>query len=101
MATAPTDGTDTTTPEPTLRDEIDAAFAQHATDESGETAPEGTTTGDRARDEQGRFAPKATAQEEDPAAQAPGATPSPCKRPQAPSPHPRVPRPLAHALRPN
>lgn len=70
-----------TTPEvDNLRDTLDAAFEQHATDETPEAKPEANTEAPapapaedgRARDESGRFAPKAKEDTQE-AAQAPAA----------------------------
>src|SRR4051812_36949831 len=61
-------GSDTPEESVTLRDEIDAAFEQHATDETPE---EETRITERSRDGKGRFAPKAGeegAQQADPTA---------------------------------
>lgn len=84
------------TPEPSLRDALDAAFEQHATDEVDEArapgAPAPAPAGDeseeqRQRDERGRFAPKAAAT----APGAPAAAPPPqagTQAPPTPSPAP-------------
>lgn len=77
-----------------LRDEIDAAFEQHATDETPEAEPRVTQREGRERDGLGRFARKGDPTEppaEGPegtakAAQAPTGTPAPPAIPAAPQP---------------
>lgn len=88
MATENQPNTDTSPERDTLRDTLDAAFEQHATDEvdeKPEAVAEGEQTGgtERARDERGRFAPKGDSQEAaGTPAQAPG---SPQERAQQPA----------------
>lgn len=79
-------GTGAPAPEPaaTLRDDIDAAFAQHATDEVDEPAG-------RARDEHGRF----TRAEDPGAAAGPGKAPAAPSAPAAPAAAPGAPRAAA------
>ena len=72
-----------------LRDQLDAAFEQSATDETADATPEETSAVEgRARDDKGRFVPKAgSEQQEEPskAPAAPATAPAQQQAPQAPA----------------